>query len=446
MNFSSERISVGLAVRTLIITFVSITAATTTAQSSERSRQSTFESASVVNSVFLRNPDDDSVNGARLDQEQFFPSSSPQLVNQTREEYFRPSYDTGLDGYFHNVGNGGAACLDGSSGCNGLFNNNPCPRFYGQVQGLFLMRHPQLNRQAIVVDPNTNTTFMSTSDLKYNYDPGIQATIGLKLCEGRGLEFTYFGVFDGSASGVVTKPNPAAFLTFRDNLVGNAFVDMDRVDVNYSSWINSFAVNLTCCSCAECGCGEACGEDGCGISGVSLGGNSASQSMTWFSGFRYLDLGEQMNMSTQRLILGPEPEHGRYNVRTSNHLYGAQMGGRYRQTYGRFGWDTTGTAGLFGNDAQQTQTVTDFPNVALRDITSNRSSVAFVGDANLSGLYRLSNVWNLRAGYNVMWIQGVALAPDQLNFNFADAQGGSHLNNTGGMLLHGVNFGVEARY
>ncbi len=405
MNFSWERNTVRLTVKTLMLTLISMTAAPTTAQCDERwLLSSTYESASQGNLTFLSNANSGSAYGVRRDQEGFASSSVLKPVGETLEGYFRPSYDTGLDGYYHNVGGNGIGCLAGSNSCNDLFCNNPCPRVYGQVQGLFMMRHPQFNRQALVVDPNTNTTFMSTSNLNYNYNPGLQATIGTRLGDRLGVEFTYFGVFDGSASAVATKPNPAAFLTFRDNLVGNAFVDMDRVDVTYSSWINSFAVNFPCCCgcCEECGCGEACGEDGCGINGVSLGGNVASQSMTWFSGFRYLDLGEKMNISTQRQILGPEPEHGRYNVRTSNHLYGAQLGGRYRRTYGRFGWDTTGSAGIFGNDAQQTQTVTDFPNLPLRNITSNSSAVAFVGDANLSGLYRLSNVWNLRAGYNVM--------------------------------------------
>ncbi len=448
MNFPFEKNSMKLAAKITILVLVSVTAAPSTAHSDEHSLLSSRQELdSVGDRVFLSDPNGEIAYGVQRERQRFDSDSKARVFENTTEGYFRPSYNKGLDGYYRNVGSDEAETIAVSDRCDNLFSNNPCPRVYGQVQGLFMMRHPQLNRRAIVVDPNTNTTFMSASDLDYNYDPGLQATVGMRLGDSLGVEFTYFGVFDGSASAVAVTPNPAAFLTFGGNLVGNAFVDMDRVDVTYSSWINSFAVNFPCCSgCEECGCGEDCCDEGCTISGVSRGSNVGSQSMTWFSGFRYLDLGEELNMSTQRLVLGPEPEHGRYDVRTSNHLYGAQLGGRYRRTYGRFGWDTTGTAGIFGNDAQQTQTVTDFPNVPLRNITSNSSGVAFVGDANLSGIYRLSDVWNLRAGYNVMWIKGVALAPDQLNFNFADPQGGSQMDNDGGMLLHGVNFGIEARY
>ncbi len=297
------------------------------------------------------------------------------------------------------------------------------------------MRDPRLSRQPIVVDPNTSTTFLSTSNLNSNFNPGLRATVGVNLFEGRALEFEYFGLFEGNASAVAVKPDPGAFLTFPNNLAGNVFVDMERAQVNYSSSLQSFAVNLPCCCgcCDECGGACGCGEVRC-------------RSFTWFAGFRYINLGERLNISAQRTVSGAV-EEGTYNIRTANNLYGAQLGARLRRTRGRFGWEATGTAGIFGNDAQQTQTVTDFPNFPLRPtVSSSRGGVAFVGGANLSALYLLNNVWNLRAGYNVMWIEGLALAPDQMDFNFAASPSGNQLHNGGGLLLHGVNVGLEARW
>ena len=118
-----------------------------------------------------------------------------------------------------------------------------------------------------------------------------------------------------------------------------------------------------------------------------------------------------------------------------------------RRWQNRFGWEAAGKAGIFANDAQQKQTVTDFPNFPLRPtVSSSRDGVAFLGEINPSALYRLTNVWNLRAGYNVIWIEGLALAPDQLDFNFATTPSGNQLHNDGGMFLHGVNVGLEARW
>lgn len=324
---------------------------------------------------------------------------------------------------------------DGLDGCFRPFCADPCPCFYGQVGALFMQRQPLILNQAIVVDPNTNTTFLSTSDLNSNFDPGLFATVGMQLSNNRALEFSYFGLFDGNVSAAAVAPDPAAFLIFPNNFVGNVFVDMDTTLVNYSSSLQSFAVNLLCCCgcCDKCCCQCGCPEYHC-------------RSVSWFAGFSYLNLYEQLNITAQRTVAGAL-EEGTYNIRTNNNLFGGQLGARLRRTQGRYGWDATGWAGIFGNDAQQTQTVTDFPAFPLRPtVTTSQGGVAFAGGANLSGLYALTNVWNLRAGYSALWIQGLALAPDQLDFNFAGAPSGNVLHNGGGMFLHGVNVGLEGRW
>jgi hypothetical protein len=327
--------------------------------------------------------------------------------------------------------------------------NNPCPTVYGQVDALFLKRVPRVTSQQIVVDPNGNTTYLSTSDLDFNFDPGVRTTFGVRLCEGRALEFSYFGLFEGDASAVAVKPTANAFLIFPDNVVGNVFVGMDRTEVKYSSWVNSFEMNFPCC----CGCCDQCAgaqvSDDCSCRAVSEAcgqGPVRCRSFEWFAGFRYFNLGEELNITAQKMVAGAA-EEGTYNLRTDNQLYGGQLGARLRRWRERIGWEATGKAGLFANVADQKQTVTDFPNFPLRPtVSSSSSGVAFVGELNLSALYRLNDVWNLRGGYNVLWIEGLALAPDQLDFNFASATGGTQLNNGGGMLLHGVNLGLEARW
>jgi len=208
--------------------------------------------------------------------------------------------------------------------------------------------------------------------------------------------------------------------------------------VNYLSQLHSFEANLPCCygccdeSCA--GCGEECG---CG--------EVRCQSYEWLIGFRHINLDEELNISAQRTVAGGL-EEGAYDIRTANHLYGVQLGGRVRRTRGRYGWETTGKVGIFTNDADQRQTVTDFPDFPIRsNESSGRGGVAFLGEVNLSGIYRLTDIWNLRAGYSAILIEGLALAPDQLNFNFASTRR-NQLYNSGGMLLHGANVGLEARW
>jgi len=326
--------------------------------------------------------------------------------------------------------------------CFEFVGNNPCPRAYVQVGALFMQQVSQFSQsQPIVVDANSGNTFISTSDLNTNFIPGLQATAGIRLNNGRTVELDYFGLYGGSTTATAVKPDPNALLIFPNNLAGNAFVDMGDTNVNYSSQINSFALNLPCCcACSNSGACDACACDAYGF------GQSNNQSITWFSGFRYLSVNQRLNIVAQRTVANAV-EQGAYNVRTQNNLFGGQLGARFRRTSGRLGWDATGFAGIFGNAAQQTQSVTDFPNFALRpSVTDSKGAVAFVGGGNLSGLYSLTKVLNLRAGYNAIWIDGLALAPDQLDFNLAAAQAGSRINNNGGMFLHGANVGLERRW
>ena len=319
-------------------------------------------------------------------------------------------------------GCGRAACSDQGSSV------------YGQVEALFMKREPRLVNQPIVVDPNTGTTFLSTSDLGFKFDPGLRATVGVDLCGGRALEFTYFDLFQGTASGLATRPDANAFLTFPNNLFGNVFVGMDLDRVSYSSRVQSFELNLPC----HIGCCECCDTCGCGA--------LHCRSFEWLAGFRYIDLNEELNILAQKTVSGAV-EEGTYDIRTSNRLFGAQLGARLRRSSCQFGWEATGKAGVFANDAQERQSVVDFPTFPIRPtVSSSGNRTAFVGEFNLSAFCRLTDIWSLRGGYNVMWIEGLALAPDQLDFNFATSPSGNVLHNNGGMFLHGVNVGLEARW
>jgi len=321
----------------------------------------------------------------------------------------------------------------------------PCPCLYGEVEALFLERVPLYQNRPIVVDANTGATFVSTSDLDSGFEPGLRAMLGMRLCNGLAVEF---GFLASSQDGftLTEKPSDTSYLIFSNNLAGNVFVNMDRVQANYSSSLNSFELNFPCCcGCwASCGCGETvCNE--CGRAKPARSG-ACCGSLEWFAGIRYLDIDDKLNIGVERRENGGV-EDGSYSIQASNHLIGGQIGARLRRTTNRFGWEVTGKAGVYANEAEQTQSVTDFPNFALRPTTSAAgSNAAFVGEINVSGIYRLTDHWSVKAGYNAIWIEGLALAPDQLDFNFATSPSGNQLHASGGMLLHGVNLGLEARW
>lgn len=64
---------------------------------------------------------------------------------------------------------------------------------------------------------------------------------------------------------------------------------------------------------------------------------------------------------------------------------------------------------------------------------------------NGSLIYRVTDVWGLRAGYNCYWLSSAALALTQYDFG-TGVDSGSAINDNGGLFLHGANLGVEARW
>ena len=75
----------------------------------------------------------------------------------------------------------------------------------------------------------------------------------------------------------------------------------------------------------------------------------------------------------------------------------------------------------------------------------SRGQVGFIGDINFSAIYRINDVWGIRAGYNLIWIDGLALAPNQFDFS-VDQPPNTGVVSGGGMFLSGANLGLEARW
>jgi hypothetical protein len=134
-----------------------------------------------------------------------------------------------------------------------------------------------------------------------------------------------------------------------------------------------------------------------------------------------------------------------YVIDTDNDLYGAQGGGRIQSFNCNWGWEIIGKAGVYGNDGSQSQNNVDelgVNDVVVRNSAASDSTAAFVGELGFSGLARLTCNSSARFGYNVLWIEGLALAPDQLDFSDTP-ESGTYVANDGGTFMHGFNFGLE---
>ena len=312
--------------------------------------------------------------------------------------------------------------------CDDLPCCNMCPCTYSVIEGLFMKRDPGHPNRTFLIDGNTLQSLVSSNDFDFDFDPGVRAWVGHRLGSCWAVEFGYLGVFDSRATLDFVKPNQNVDVTLPGDLgvASNVFHDGVRVRTEYLSRLNSAEVNFPCCSCW--GCPE----------------YDRAGSFEWFAGFRYISLREDLRISGARSVTAGV-ETAFYDTTSRNDLFGSQLGARVRRRNGRLGWEITGKAGIFGNQAGQEQLFIDYPNFVLRNTSGNGASVAFAGELSLTGVYQLNETWSLGLGYNAMWIEGAALAPNQLDFTLASTSG-TAVNTGGGLFLHGVSLGVEERW
>ncbi len=194
---------------------------------------------------------------------------------------------------------------------------------------------------------------------------------------------------------------------------------------------------------------------------------NTSSSWKWFSGFRYLQLNEDLvDFSRANRVL-PAPATPAGTSQTidqglshllKNRLFGVQLGGRRDlwdfgnrvtlQTYANAGMycnkfrrddvDLTVTTTITGDDTatpgvtEQTESSSSFRTSTRNNLTD----IAFVGEAGITASWRLNHCTAVRTGYQVLAMDGVG--------NALEASLTPGLNSDT-MLFHGLQFGLEYR-
>ena len=134
--------------------------------------------------------------------------------------------------------------------------------------------------------------------------------------------------------------------------------------------------------------------------------------LTTLAGFRWIEIGEEFGTVFE--TGGTTPN---YAIDVNNHLYGFQLGALANiQNRGPWFFDGWLKAGVYGNSADQ-ETREDFTSAggSVTYAAARDSNVAFAGDIGVSVGRRITDRLSARLGYMALWIEGVALAPEQLD-------------------------------
>ena len=166
------------------------------------------------------------------------------------------------------------------------------------------------------------------------------------------------------------------------------------------------------------------------------------------AGFRWVNLTEELVG-----ILTPPSEYGKgsfWDAQTKNNLYGLQIGmdAKLLERDG-FSIDSVLKAGIFDNHAEEATSVR-MTRIQFGESDST-DHVAFVGEIGVQCKYQVTQRLSLKAGYEAIWLQGVALAPGQIaetycHYSFipqnisVQALG---INCSSGVFYHGATAGLE---
>jgi hypothetical protein len=286
---------------------------------------------------------------------------------------------------------------------------------------------------------------LSTDNLDFDERPGFRFVAALQFGASGNIEFNYLGTLNWAKSASVTSPTDDLYSVFSDfgndpppqagpPIVRGGFTDTDSADfhsIEYSSNLDSL----------ELGYRRRWMAPNCRIQG------------SWIAGVRYLRLEEQFLHKTR--VDYPDPNGGGapditgfldYEVGTANSMTGFQVGGdAWATLFPGIQLGSDFKMGIYGNRADQVTTI-NAQSLASTIVESDSvDEVAFLAEANLIGTWRLSQNLTLRGGYTAIYVDGVALAPENFNSG-APFVGGDRtvfINANGDLLLHGFTGGVE---
>jgi hypothetical protein len=342
-----------------------------------------------------------------------------------------------------------------------------CPRLWSVSQGVRIFHRSRPRRGVITNELDAATATARTVMVNRNvgFDPaaGYYTTIGRYLGRDaenrdRRLEFTYWGLTRWENMDERTGERLTAFgVTFGslfspfeptqaifDTPVGG-FNRADRHVIENNSELHSFelAVRLT----------PRTRQDRLVMlpNGTWRRECNPGQYFSYTFGPRYLILDERFNFTSEGTIqqFGEMDQlvTGRYHVHARNHLLGLQVGAEtiFRQC--RSSWGFQAKVGPYLNFAGQTSTIRTnasadpFAGDDLDILRQGEQEVAaVVGQVGAVGTYQVRPNLRVRGAWDLMWIAGLSLAPEQVVFNTGSAP---HVNANGMLFLQGLTLEME---
>lgn len=301
---------------------------------------------------------------------------------------------------------GSTCCNSCNSVCGECCDDCCSPRFSVRA-GAVIMQRIRPQSSLLAVNATTGDTLANADDFLFNAAGGPDLSVFYHFDSDRSLEARYFGIDGWNVNQSFTTPNIWAIPSAVPILAppGSA-------TINYSSRLYSTEINLR------------------NVSGFN-------ERWTWLFGFRWVQMDDDL-----RYNIDAGASDATVNYFTGNNLYGAQLGGDVRlwDRGGPFTADVVVKGGVYGNSARQATSIFSGPAFTAES-SENRGKVAFVGEIGVTGAYQWTDHIAIRGGYQMMWLQGVAVASDQVAV--ANIATGDGLETSGNVFYHGALMSLD---
>jgi hypothetical protein len=246
-------------------------------------------------------------------------------------------------------------------------------------------------------------------------------------------EFTALGGGNWEQERVITSEEPfGLFVPFVVDGGNLSFDASSRQTLNYESHIKSFEMNYRV--------SQRLGHDQL-IMDPNGGWHRAANAgfeREYLAGLRFIELEDKFEWQAEDIAtLGDD---GEYLIRTDNDMFGVQIGGGMTYQASRWSAGVFGRGGVYLNDAlgrTDLDFTADDDNDAVNRLRDNELSVNL--EMKLQTRFHITPNVSLRAAYELMYFESVALAPSQATFIPVF----SYLNTTGDPFYHGTSFGIE---
>jgi hypothetical protein len=277
-----------------------------------------------------------------------------------------------------------------------------CPLWTVQAGAVILAR---TSRSTSLIETITGAPLLNTRDLGTPWAAGPDIAVQRWLSSGSSLQFRFFDVDGWNSRASIATPPLLTIPTFPP-LFG---LGINTVTATYATRLYSTELNLL---------------------------RPTSDWFSWLIGFRWVELYENLNEDFDFGL-------GTANLRwqTANRLYGGQAGASVSLwNRGAMRIDSVFKAGLYGNAASNQFRISQAvgPSFGFGD---HQGQVAFLGEIGVVGVYQWTDNIAFRGGYQLLWLDGVALAPDQVAATRLLT--GDGIDPRGDSFYHGALLGIE---